>query len=127
MPRIVRLGIGFQHLFHVGHELAIRLGRDHPVVDFPLCHPVFFNVRRTVSWLIDSTISSATTCSANNLRVQFAKPAGGGPKRVAMTLASCSPSSNFGRGSVRGLPSSVTSKPPLTNRSRICSTVFVRQ
>src|SRR2546425_7264710 len=123
MPRIVRLGIGFQHLFHVGHELAIRLGRDHPVVDFPLCHPVFFNVRRTVSWLIDSTISSATTCSANNRNVQFPNPGGGDPRRIAMIFASCSPSSNFGHGGLsRASPSSVTSNPLLTNRWRMFST-----
>jgi hypothetical protein len=39
--RIVRLRIGFQHLFHVGHKLAIGLGRDDPVLDLAVGRPVF--------------------------------------------------------------------------------------
>ena len=30
-------------------ELAVGFRRDHPVFDFPIRHPVFFSVRRTVS------------------------------------------------------------------------------
>ena len=39
---------------------------------FPLRHPVFFSVRRTVSWLIDSTIANSTTRRASSRNDQFA-------------------------------------------------------
>ncbi|MBM81052.1 MAG: hypothetical protein CMJ78_10720, partial [Planctomycetaceae bacterium] len=45
---------------------------------------------RTVSWLIDSAISSSTTLSAINLSDQLPQPSGAGPSLNAMTLASCS-------------------------------------
>ena len=54
--RIVRLLVGFQDVFHVRDEFGVRLRRDHPVLDLPLRHAVFFSVCRTVSWLIVSTI-----------------------------------------------------------------------
>jgi hypothetical protein len=47
--RVVRLRVGLQHLFHVGYELTVGLGRDDPVFDLTVRHPVFFRVRRTVS------------------------------------------------------------------------------
>src|SRR5208337_1908816 len=126
--RIIRLSIGFQHFLHAGHEFAVRFRRDYPVIDFPPGHPVFLSVRRTVSWLIDSTISNVTTCSASSRRLQLENPGGGGPRRIAITFASCSPSSNFSRGgSRRGWPLSVNSNPCVTNRSRMFSTVWVRQ
>ena len=46
---ILRFCVGFQHFFHVGHELAIGLGRNDPVFDLAIRHSVIFNVRRTVS------------------------------------------------------------------------------
>ena len=57
---IVGFFVRFQHFLHVGDKLAVGVGRDHPVLDFPLGHTVFFSVCRTVSGLIDSTISSST-------------------------------------------------------------------
>ena len=63
--RIVGFLIQIQDLFHVRHELGIGLRRDHPVLDFPLGHPVFFSVRRMVSWLIDSMIANSTTRRAS--------------------------------------------------------------
>ena len=47
--RIVRLFIGFQHFLHVGDEFAVGFWRNHPILDFPLRHAIFFSVRRTVS------------------------------------------------------------------------------
>jgi hypothetical protein len=46
---VVRLCVGLQHLFHVGHEFTVSLGRDDPVLDLAVRHHVFFRVRRTVS------------------------------------------------------------------------------
>ena len=70
--RIVGFLIQIQDLFHVRHELGIGLRRDHPVLDFPLRHAVFFSVRRMVSWLIDSTTPNSTTRRANRRNDQFA-------------------------------------------------------
>ncbi len=41
---IVGFFVRLQHLLHVGDELAVRVGRDHPVLDFPLGHAIFFSV-----------------------------------------------------------------------------------
>ena len=70
--RIVGFLIQIQDLFHVRHELGIGLRRDHPVLDPPLGHPVFFSVRRMVSWLIDSTTANSTTRRASRRNDQFA-------------------------------------------------------
>src|SRR5690606_401390 len=70
---VVGLGVRFQHFFHAGHKLGIALRRNYPVLDFALRHAVFLSVRRTVSWLTDSTISSSTAFSANNRNDQLAK------------------------------------------------------
>jgi hypothetical protein len=51
-----------------------------------------------------------------------------GPSRVAMTFASCSPLSTLDRGGCsRACPLRVLSNPNVTSRSRMFSTVFVRQ
>ena len=125
--RVVRLRVGVEDLFHVRHELRIGLRRDHPVLDFPPRHPVFFSVLRTVSWLTDSTIANSTTRRANSRNDQLEYPFGGGPSRRAMMRASCSPSSSFGTGGdSRGLRSSARSNPSSTHRWRTFSTVLVR-
>ena len=55
------------------HELGIGLsGGITQYCDLPLGHAVFFSVRRMVSWLTDSTISSSTTLRANSRNDQFA-------------------------------------------------------
>jgi hypothetical protein len=71
MLRIVGFRIGFKDFFHAGHELAILLWRNHPVLDLPLRHAVFFSVLRTVSGLIESTTSKATSSSASSCNVQW--------------------------------------------------------
>ena len=111
IPRIVGPGVDVQHFLHARGELGVGLGRDDPILDLPVRHPVFFSVRRTVSWLTDSTISSATACSANSRNVQLANPLGGWPSRNAMILASCSPSRTLPRTLLFGLPLIVTSNP----------------
>ncbi len=70
--RIVRLRIGVQDLFHVRQELGIGLRRDHPILNFPPGHPTIISVRRMVSWLTDSTISSSTTRLASSRNDQWA-------------------------------------------------------
>ena len=70
--RVVRLRIDVEDLFHVRHVFGIGLRRDHPVLDLPLRHFVFFSMRRMVSWLIDSTIANSTTRRANSRNDQWA-------------------------------------------------------
>src|SRR6266849_1437926 len=89
---LIRLGIRLQHFFHVGDKFAVRLGWNHPILNLALTHAVFLSVRRTVSRLTDSTMANSTTFWANSRMVQFANPFVGGPKRKAITLASCTPS-----------------------------------
>src|SRR5581483_5038994 len=126
--RVVGLGIGFQHVLHGRHKFAVRLGRNDPVLELALRHAVFLSVLRKVSWLIFSTMPNSTTLSANKRSDQLANPFGGLPKRTAMTFASCSPSRILARGGVAGLLAwSVSSKPSVTSRCRIFSTVLVRQ
>ncbi len=68
---IVSFFVGLQHFLHVRNELAVRIGRDHPILDLSLRHTVFFSVCRTVSGLMDSTISSSTSWSASNRSDQW--------------------------------------------------------
>jgi hypothetical protein len=39
---VVGFLVGLQHFLHVRDELAIGVGRDHPVLDFPPGHAVLF-------------------------------------------------------------------------------------
>jgi hypothetical protein len=41
---IVGFFVCFEHFLHVSDELAVGVGRDHPILDLPLRHPVFFSV-----------------------------------------------------------------------------------
>src|SRR5207302_10989908 len=125
--RIVRLFVGFQHLFHVGNALGVRFRWHDPVCDLPMRHTVFFRVRRTVSSLTESTMATATTLRANKRSVQLLEPCGGGPRRVAMLRASWSPVNRFSTGGcLRSTRLSVSSHPCSTNRWRSLSTVLVR-
>jgi len=69
---IVRPFIGFQHFFHAGDELRVGLWRNRPVLKLAVGHAVFFSVVRTVSWLMASTISKATSWRAKSRSVQLA-------------------------------------------------------
>lgn len=64
-------------------------------VGLSLGHPVFLSVRRTVSQLVDSTISNANTCRDSSRSLRLESPGGGEPRQVAITFASivlaCSP------------------------------------
>ena len=69
--RIVGFFVGFQDFFHVGDELAVRFRRNHPVFNLAFRHSVFFCVCRTVSMLMESTTSRATSSSASNCNVHL--------------------------------------------------------
>src|SRR5260370_26369670 len=126
--RIVRHGVGVQHLLHCRNELGVGLRRDDPVLALPIRHAVFFRVRRRVSWLTDATISNSIPLRANSRSDQLAYPGGGEPRRIAMTFASCSPSNSLGVGGwVRLIPFNACSKPHSTRRRRTFSTVLLRQ
>ena len=66
--------VGFQDLFHARREFGVGLGGGSPSMGprAPICR--FLSVRLIVSWLIDGTISSATTRRASNRSDQFAQP-----------------------------------------------------
>src|SRR4028119_27402 len=70
MLRVIRHRIGLEHFLHAGHELGVLLRWDHPILDLALRHPVFLRALRTVSWLIESTTSKATSSSASSCNVQ---------------------------------------------------------
>jgi hypothetical protein len=53
----------------------------------------FFSVCRTVSWLMESTTSSATRWSAKRRRLHWLRPSGVSEQARRMSSASCSPSS----------------------------------
>src|SRR5262245_9536005 len=126
--RIIRFGIGLEHVLHVGHELGVLVGWNHPVLDLALGHSIFFRVLRTVSAQIEETTSNATNSSASNFNDHRPYPAGGFPSRIAISFASPSPSSLRGVGGVaRFLRSSAASTPAVTNRSRRFSTVRTEQ
>src|SRR5712691_7415110 len=99
-PRVIRLRVCLQHVFHARDTCAVGCRGDDPVLHLARRHAIFFRVFLSVSWLTVSTIASSTTCSANNRSDQLANPLGGLPSRNAMTCASCSPSSRFWWGGV---------------------------
>ena len=47
--RIVGFCICFKQLLPAGHKFGIGIRWNHPVLDFPVRHAVFFSVRRMVS------------------------------------------------------------------------------
>ena len=124
--RIVRFLISFKNLFHVRRELRVAFGRNHPVLDFPFAgEAVFFSVRLTVSWLMESAIPNSTIFPASNRSDQLAYPFGGCPSYRAMTMASAAPSRIFGTGGVsRRFRSSA--RPSSTKFRRTFSTVRLR-
>lgn len=65
MHGIVRLFVGFEHLFDVGNVLSIGFWWNHSVFDFLLVgHAVSFIVRLTVLRLKVSATASSTTLRA---------------------------------------------------------------
>jgi len=94
---ISRLLIGFQHVFHGGHEGGVGVGRDHPLPIAVRFEDVFFSVRPIVLSLTFSTMFSSTTFSSSRRRLQRAKPSGAGEQVRAISFASAAPSKIRGR------------------------------
>src|SRR4029079_15644337 len=83
-----RPGINLQHIFHVGDEGRVRLGREDPLLLQPRLDLVFLSVRQTVAGSMDSTTSNSTSLSASSFIVQQAWPCGGGEQATATRRAS---------------------------------------
>ena len=49
MHGIVRFRVGFEYVFHTGHAFGVLRRWNHPVLDLPFGHAIFFRVLRTVS------------------------------------------------------------------------------
>ena len=121
--RIVRLFVGFQHFFHVRDKLRVRFRRNHPVFDLRFVMPFFLACWRTVSWLMDSTISNATSSAANSRSVhRHTLRAASQPHRDQFRFPLAIEHRLAGRG-VPVFASTPLSKPSITRRSRSFSTV----
>jgi hypothetical protein len=90
---VVRPMVNLQHVLHRADEIGVLLGGDHPLLTQPGLQLVFLSVCRTVSLPIESTTSNSTNLSASSLKVHRALPSGAGPQAMAMSRASCAPSS----------------------------------
>src|SRR5215471_4072713 len=89
---IVRHVIHLQNILHMRAKVPILLGRNDPHLPQMRFQRIFLSACLTVSWLMVSTISKATTWSANSRSVQRACPAGGVLHRSAINRASPAPS-----------------------------------
>jgi hypothetical protein len=66
---IMRLLVGFQHVFHGGHEAGVGVRRDHPLPFAVGFEGVFFKVRPIVLSLAFSTMFNSTTFSSSRRRL----------------------------------------------------------
>src|ERR1700691_955403 len=122
---ITRLLVGFQHVFHRRDEGRVGVGWNHPLPIAVRLESVFFRVRPIVLSLAFSTMSSSTTFSSSNRRLQRAKPSGAGEQARAISLASVAPSKIRGRAEFElYLRTSVASNPSSTNCRRALPTVL---
>src|SRR5579885_2985624 len=127
-PLVTGPVVDLQDVLHAGHELAVGLRRDAPLLLQVRLQLVFLRVRRTVSSLTESTTPSSTSLSAKSFKVQRACPLGGAEQAVAISRASAAPSSLRSRlGRSWGLRPRAASGPRSTNRWRTRSTVRVPQ
>src|SRR5271156_4030474 len=116
---IARFLIGFQHVFHGGHEAGVGVRRDHPLPLAMRFEEVFFRVLPIVLSLAFSTMFNSTTFSSSRRRLQRANPSGAGEQVRAINFASVAPSKIRGRAEF-GLCSrfSAPSSPSSTRRRR---------
>src|SRR5208337_1386007 len=94
---IMRLLVGFQHIFHVGDEGRVGVRRDHPLPFAMRFERVFFRVLPIVLSLAFSTMCNSTTFSSSRRRLQRANPSGAGEQVSAINFASAVPSKIRGR------------------------------
>jgi hypothetical protein len=97
---------------------------DTPRVDDPWLDIIFFNACRTVSMLMVSTNPRTTNSSASSCNVQWHRPWGGSLQAKCTNCCSMSPLILIlsGRGGC-GLGLRAVSRPSVTNRLRIRSTL----
>src|SRR5208337_608287 len=94
---IARLLVGFQHVFHGGHEARTGVRRDYPLPFAVRFERVFFRVRPMVLSLTFATIFNSTTFSSSRRKLQRANPSGAGEQVRAINFASAVPSKIRGR------------------------------
>src|SRR5271169_215386 len=116
---IARFLIGFQHVFHGGHEAGVGVRRDHPLPLAMRFEEVFFRVLPIVLSLAFSTMFNSTTFSSSRRRLQRANPSGAGEQVRAIYFASVAPSKIRGRAEFGlCLRFSAPSSPSSTRRRR---------
>ena len=122
---IVEPVVDFENIFHPPDELAIVFLRKAPLLFQPRLNCIFFSVLRTVSGLMESTISNSTSLPASIRNVHRARPWGAGPQQVATSFASALPSSLRERdGQSCFFRRSAASNPSSTHRRRTLKTVL---
>lgn len=87
-PRIIRLGIQVQHIFHPPNKIRCHL-RNAASFLLPGFDLFFFSTRQTVSSEMQSTTFSSTSLSARSCIVQCSRPCGGSLQASAIHKASC--------------------------------------
>src|ERR1019366_1737851 len=110
--------IDLQHVFHRTNKVRILIRLNHPALVQPRLQLVFFSVVRTVSALMESTSCNSTILSANNCKVQRARPSGALPQAITMSRASVAPSIFLMRRWQLGRRASAASRPSSTSRCR---------
>src|SRR5271167_324192 len=117
---IARFLIGFQHVFHGGHEAGVGVRRDHPLPLAMRFEEVFFRVLPIVLSLAFSTMFNSTTFSSSRRRLQRANPSGAGEQVRAINFASAAPSKIRSRAEFGlYLRLSAASSPSSTSRRRV--------
>ena len=77
---IARLLVGFQHVFHSGHEAGAGVRRDHPLPFAVRFERVSFKVRPIVLSLTFATIFNSTTFSSGKRKLHRANLSGAGER-----------------------------------------------
>src|SRR3990172_3863656 len=119
--RVIGHRVQVKDMFHTGHKFSAGSG-DTPGFVLPGFQDIFFNVCRTASCEMLSTIPNSTSLSASSRKAQWSWSFGGSLHVSATRYASACPSSlRFAPG--RGSSFKALSRPPSTNRRRVSSTI----
>src|SRR5277367_6430355 len=123
---IMRLLVGFQHVFHRRDEGRVGVGWNHPLPIAVRLESVFFRGRPIVLSLAFSTMFNSTTFSSSRRRLQRANPSGAGEQVRAISFASAAPSKIRGRAEFGlYLRFSVASNPSSTSCCRVRPILFM--
>src|SRR5579875_914201 len=115
--RIVGSGVDREDVLHPPDKLGVLLGWDAPLLLQMRRQPVFFRVRRTVSYEIWAPPSRVAKVSASSCKVQRSRPLGGWLQASAVSRACWAPSSLPGMARWRR-SSKAASIPSVTARLR---------